>query len=94
MVITEALYMGLPVVAVRATGISSLIENGINGILTSPSVSDFSQAIVKLMDDPEKRKRLGEMARKIAQKELTATICAERMVALYEKVIYRKQTFW
>jgi glycosyltransferase involved in cell wall biosynthesis len=35
MIITEAMYMGLPIVAVKATGIESLVENNVNGILTS-----------------------------------------------------------
>ena len=34
MIITEAMYMGLPIVAVKATGIESLVENNVNGILT------------------------------------------------------------
>lgn len=33
MIITEAMYAGLPIVAVNATGICDLVENNVNGIL-------------------------------------------------------------
>lgn len=37
MIITEAMYIGLPIVAIKAPGVESLVENNVNGILVSES---------------------------------------------------------
>ena len=48
MIITEAMYMGLPIVAVKATGIESLAEDSVNGILVSEEKGRFVKAVEKL----------------------------------------------
>jgi glycosyltransferase involved in cell wall biosynthesis len=41
----EAMYSGLPVVAVAATGTNSLVQNNVNGILVSENKDEFAQAV-------------------------------------------------
>jgi 1,2-diacylglycerol 3-alpha-glucosyltransferase len=91
MIISEAMYSGLPVVAVQATGVGDLIENGVSGILTEENENLFSHSMIDLIDDHEKRAGLGKAGKEIARKELTASVCAEKMVELYERAIYKKQ---
>jgi len=81
-------------VAIRATGISSLVENDVAGILTEDDQDNFSQAIIDLINDPRKRKRLGEAAAGIARKELTASVCTDKLLELYEKAIYNRRKSW
>ena len=61
----EAMYSGLPLVASGIRGIEDYVENGKNGFLCSPDDSqEFADAICRLKDDTELRKKCGENNRK------------------------------
>lgn len=85
--VTEAMYMGLPVVAVKATGVSSLVMNNLNGFLVGETPAEFSETIFRLSNDPTKRKELGENAGKVAHENYTSEVCAKRMLEVYENLI-------
>lgn len=56
----EAMAMQIPCVATRITGIPELIRDGVDGLLVAPSsVEELVEAITKLMNDTELRRRLG-----------------------------------
>jgi len=87
MVITEAMYMGLPIVAVNATGISSLVLNNANGFLVKEDGKEFAQAVQKLIDDKELRQKFSENSEKIARTQFTSGISAEKMLGVYRKCL-------
>jgi glycosyltransferase involved in cell wall biosynthesis len=62
--IAEAMAHGKPVVATRVGGIPELITDGVTGYLVdrvdTPAMSD---RILKLLEDPELRDRMGAMGR-------------------------------
>jgi len=87
MVITEAMYMGLPIVAVNATGISSLVLNKGNGYLVSEDKREFSESVQKLIDDRELRQKFGETSKRIARMQFTSGISAEKMLGVYRKCL-------
>lgn len=92
MVLTEAMYSGLPIVAVKATGVRDIIENDKTGFLVSEDKEEFANAVQKLIDDESLRKKFGEKAKKIAREKYTARVCAEKMIEVYEKVIEKSRT--
>lgn len=51
-VLLEAMAAGTPVLALRATGTEDVVINGVNGYMTEPSLKEFSE---KLMDILEKK---------------------------------------
>ncbi|MBZ6377837.1 glycosyl transferase family 1 [Pacificimonas flava] len=56
----EAMASGLPVVAARATGSTSLVEEGLNGMLTAPDdVQQSADALQHYLNDAEARRRAG-----------------------------------
>ena len=64
-VILEAMSMGLPVISTNISGISEVICDGVDGLLMPPNDSQaLASAIVKLCQDTQLRKKLGENARK------------------------------
>ena len=63
LVLTEAIYLGTPVVASRTGGIPEIVEEGVDGVLVPAGDSDaLAAAIVDRLHDPD-RGRLGERAR-------------------------------
>lgn len=91
MILTEAMYSGLPVVAVSATGANSLISDGINGFLIAEKEKDFSEAVEKLIKNSELRKKMSEESKRIAKEKFIARICAEKMLELYKNLIDEKR---
>ena len=87
MIITEAMYMSLPIVAVNATGINSLVLNNGNGFLVSENESEFSGAVLKLINNKELRKNFSEASKRIAELKFTASICAKKMLEVYRKCL-------
>ncbi|WP_353858260.1 glycosyltransferase family 4 protein [Azospirillum formosense] len=70
MALLEAQAAGLPVVAGRTGGVPDVVRDGVTGLL--PPVGDaeaFGTAVRALLDDPGKRRRFGEAARRIAAAE-------------------------
>jgi glycosyltransferase involved in cell wall biosynthesis len=59
-VTTEAMAAGVPVVAARATGAVDLIDDGVTGFLVEPlDVSGYADAIQRIVEAPELKRRLG-----------------------------------
>ena len=90
MILTEAMYLGLPIVAVRATGAQDIVEEGKTGFLVRENIKEFGDAVQKLVDDENLRKSFGEEAKQVAREKYTAKVCAEKMLEIYEKVISNK----
>jgi colanic acid/amylovoran biosynthesis glycosyltransferase len=64
-VLMEAMAMEIPCVATFITGIPELIRDGEDGLLVAPSDdAALADAVRRLMDDAELRRRLGQTGRK------------------------------
>lgn len=90
MVLTEAMYSGKPIVAVRSTGVKDIVENNSTGFLVSENMEEFGNAVQKLINDEDMRKRFGEEAKRIAIEKYTSKVCAEKMLKIYEDAIAAK----
>lgn len=93
MIISEALYMGLPVVAVNATGVKDLVTNQVDGLLVKENEEEFASAIERLANDGELRKKFSQNAKRIAKENYTSEICAKKLLNIYEQTIKRKKDF-
>ncbi len=91
MILTEAMYSGLPIVAVRATGVKDIVEDEKTGFLVSEDKKEFSTAVQKLINDENLRKNFREEARKIARERYTSKVCAKKMLEVYESVVSSKR---
>jgi len=67
MVCLEAMACGLPVVATRFHGIEDYLREGVNGFLVPPDTGPIATAILKLLEDPGCRLRMGRNASQTAQ---------------------------
>ncbi len=87
MTIVESLAAGTPVIASNVGGIPEVIRNGKEGILVEPRDPDgLADAIIELMQNPGKRKKMAENARKRAENYLWENIVAG-LVQYYEEML-------
>lgn len=81
----EAMAAGIPVVATKVDAIPEVVSDGETGILVPPKHSGaLANAIITLLEDPEKMKKMGQAGKKRA----FTLFSAKRMVKDYEK-LYR-----
>lgn len=62
----EVLSAGVPVVAVKSGGVAEVIENGLNGILTSKDPTEIAAQISGLLSNPSQMLKAGEFVRNLS----------------------------
>ena len=83
-VIMEAMAAGLPVISTPLAGIPEMIEAGANGELVQErDPVALAAAIEKLLDDPERARRLGERGRQIAREKFSIETSARQLLELF-----------
>jgi N-acetyl-alpha-D-glucosaminyl L-malate synthase BshA len=83
LVLLESMSCSLPVVTTPAGGIPELVRPGKDGMVTKGfEQEEYAQAIIELLENDEKRKRLGQAGRKRVEESFSA----DRVVKMYEKV--------
>lgn len=84
----EALASGLPVVASRVAGVPTVIDDGVEGLLTPEGdASALAVAVATLLDNPARAAELGRAARTRVERELTWPRIARRFAATYEAAL-------
>jgi len=84
----EAMASGLPLVGTRVGGIPEIIENGASGLLVEPrSPEQLAAQFIRLLQDADLRRKLGEGARRRVEEEFAWPEIARRTVDVYEKAI-------
>jgi len=82
----EAMASSLAVIGSNIGGIKTLIQDGLNGLLVEPAhVMGLEQAILTLLNNPDKRFELGQEARKYIQSNFPQ----EKMVLETEKEYWK-----
>ena len=87
-VLIEAMAAGKPVVATSTSSIPEIVEDGRSGILVPPENAEaISDALIKLISEPELRTKFGKEGQKIVREKFTT----ERMIKDYEKIFQSLQ---
>jgi glycosyltransferase involved in cell wall biosynthesis len=83
----EAMAMEKPVVGTRVGGVGEVIEDGVNGHLVPPeNPATLARAIVDILRDREKGRRMGIEGRKIVQEKYTVEVMCAKMSSLYRSL--------
>lgn len=88
LVIAEAMATGLPAVAVRAPGVTDVLEDGVQGYLTGLSQAEFVRKVLELLGDEQRRLAMAAAARQRA-KEFSAERSVERLLQAYQGLLER-----
>ncbi len=87
-VLIEAASNGKPLIGSAIGGIVDVVRDDVSGIRVPPSDPPaLAAAIVSLMDDLERRRALGEGARRLWEAEFSWAIIADRLIDLYESLV-------
>jgi 1,2-diacylglycerol 3-alpha-glucosyltransferase len=89
--VLEAMASGLPVVAVRASGIEEIVSDGVSGLLVPEDVGAFATAVDEILGDPHLRAKLAMGARDDAM-PFGSMALADRLIAAYRHA--RRATAW
>jgi len=84
----EALAAGKPVVATNVGGISSVIEDNVNGILTEPSKPELlAEAVLRLLGDETLCARMAASGRETAVRKFSIAEMADKTEGVYKEVL-------
>lgn len=88
MVLVETMACGLPVIALDASGVREVVEDGQNGRLLPPGTSyrGFADVIHEFAADPQKARQWSKQARQTAA-GFSREVCVRRLVKLYHSVV-------
>jgi glycosyltransferase involved in cell wall biosynthesis len=91
-VLLEAASMRLPLVAADVPGSRDVVEDGVNGFLVEPrDPNAITDAVLRLADTPELRRRFGEKSRELAVRRFDLTVVAAQTASLYQRLLATKR---
>ena len=91
-VLLEALAAGKPVVATNVGGISTVIENGVNGFLVEPCKhKGLVEPVMRLAEDRELYKRISQAGREIVLKRFSIDGMVDKVYSLYEDILSERK---
>jgi glycosyltransferase involved in cell wall biosynthesis len=90
MTVLEAMAASKPVIATRVGAIPSVIRDGENGLLVAPKDSEgLRNAVASLLNDPERRRQLGDQAHAWVSQNYTSEAMALKYREMYEGVLWK-----
>jgi glycosyltransferase involved in cell wall biosynthesis len=91
--LSQAMSMGLPVVAAPIGSIAELVRHEETGLLaTSGDAASFAAAIGRLLESPVLRQRLGEGAMRHILESYTDDIMIDRTISFYDQLLLRRES--
>ena len=91
-VIMEASAMGVPSVASNVKGNREAVQHGKTGLLVPyGEVEALSRAILDVIGDPGRRRRMGENARQLALEQFDERVVFAKLHTEYARLLWEKQ---
>jgi glycosyltransferase involved in cell wall biosynthesis len=87
-VLLEALALEVPVAATGVGAVPRVIAHEGNGLLLEPgSVGALAEALARLLNDPDLRRRLGQAGRAAVQGQFSFAARMEKIRAIYDRIL-------
>lgn len=85
--VREAMAMGKPAVVADRGMLGEIVDDGESGFVTDGSPRGLFEALTRLLFDRQRLYEMGQAARAKATKEFALSVQAERVLAVYERVL-------
>ena len=86
--VLESMACGTPVVAIGVGGVPEIIVAGTTGLLSAQGDwAGVGNAVLKLLDDPVKKRQMGEAARKRVEESFNLDESTRRMSDLFHRLV-------
>jgi glycosyltransferase involved in cell wall biosynthesis len=86
----EAMACGCPVVAMGVGGVTEIVEVGTTGLLSAANDwAGLGDGLVKLLENPDRIKVMGQAARKRAEEHFDLRDCIRRMAGFFNRTLGR-----
>ena len=93
--LVEAMALSRPIVSTTVGGIPDLLDHGECGVLVPPETPDaFAEAVASLLEDPERRKQLGDAAKNKVMTTYDHDILAGVLENVYENICSMRPVRW
>ena len=90
LVLQESMACGTPLISFHVGGVPELVRSGVTGELAQPeNILEFTQKIIELLEDTNKREVLSKNCRHIAKTEYSIELQTDRYVQLYQQCLSR-----
>lgn len=90
-VLLEAASMGVTLVTTDTPGCNEVVEHGLNGLLVPPGdAAALSQSISTLIEQPELRRRFGQLSRRRAVERFDLAVIAAQIADAYTRLLVHK----
>ena len=90
LVLQESMACGTPLISFHVGGVPELVRSGVTGELAQPeNILEFTQKIIELLEDTNKREVLSKNCRHIAKMEYSIELQTDRYVQLYQQCLSR-----
>jgi 1,2-diacylglycerol 3-alpha-glucosyltransferase len=84
LVLLEAMAQGTPVVALAELGTRSILIEGQGALIAEENEASFAASVNSLLSNDDRRRKLGEAARRYALNHWSAQLQAERLLQFYQ----------
>jgi glycosyltransferase involved in cell wall biosynthesis len=89
--IVEAMAAGLPILATYESGATTLVQDGVEGIIVKArNVDSIAQAMIKVATDPVLNEQMGKAAHRRVARTNTWDDYADRLITIYTEAMARK----
>ncbi len=87
-VLLEAMLASLPIVATRVSAVPEIVVDGETGLLADPGdATAIADHLLGLLDDPGRRRTLGERGLARARSEFSVARMTDRTAGVYERAV-------
>jgi glycosyltransferase involved in cell wall biosynthesis len=91
-VFLEAWIMGKPVIGARTPAVSSVIDEGQDGLLAAPGdAADLAACLSQLITDTALTRRMGAIGREKVRRRYTVARMTDRVEGIYLRVLRQRQ---
>ena len=85
-----AMAAGLPCISTRRGALAEVVDHERTTLVVEPNGREFASAMLKLINDEELRRRLGNAGRHEVEQRFSAELMVENTIRVYEDVLHKE----